>query len=313
MPLSLFALAMVGCTIRDVDSPIGKAADANLAGKITIDGSSTVYPVTQAVVEEFMRRHPRVAISVGIAGTGGGFKRFVGDELDICDASRPIEKEEIAACRADGVDFLEFRIALDGISVVVNSQNTWCKSLTVAQLKRLWEPGSALKMWSDLNPEFPNRRIILYGPDADSGTFDYFSEAVCGKRGASRTDYTPSSNDNVLIQGVEGDVGALGYFGYAYFALNATQLKAIRIAPDDRTPGVAPTDETILNRTYTPLSRPLLLYVNRKALQRPEMAAFLSYYLERGAELARAVHSIPFPPEHYAECRDRLRAEINNP
>jgi phosphate transport system substrate-binding protein len=326
----LLAVGLIGCTIRETDSSnssddayatSGHAAgqqDTILRGRITIDGSSTVYPITQAAAEEFMKLHRKVAIPIGVAGTAGGFKRFVVGELDICDASRPIEPEEIDACHQNAVDYVELTIGIDGITVVVNAKNTWCHSLTVGQLKRLWESKSQIHTWNDLDPAFPNEEIVLYGPDTDSGTFEYFTQAICGRRGNSRTDYTPSSNDNVLIQGVEGDTGALGYFGYAYYTMNRNALRAINIIPAgatsavQRSPpgGVAPTDETIVNGQYQPLSRPLFLYVNRKSLKRPNVAAFLTFYLDQASSFVSDVHYIPLPTARAAECRARLQQAL---
>jgi phosphate transport system substrate-binding protein len=286
-------------------------ADQQTSGKIEIDGSSTVYPISQAVAEEFMKENPKVGVRVNISGTGGGFKRFKDGDLDICDASRPIEKDELEACRKNNVSFVDLKIGIDGISVVVNSQNTWCKALTVEQLKKLWQPGSTIKTWNELDPTYPNQKIILYGPDTDSGTFDYFTEVICGKKGNSRTDYTPNSNDNVLIQGVQGDPGALGYFGYAYYVLNQGTLRAIPIATSGgQAAPVAPTDETILHGQYKPLSRPLFLYINKKALQRPEVVSFLKFYLDRGPALVKEVHYIPLPEMGYAESRAHLQTVL---
>jgi phosphate transport system substrate-binding protein len=304
--------AGIGKAIANGASPSSKgAAGQPTSGKIEIDGSSTVYPISQAVAEEFMKEHPKVAVRVNISGTGGGFKRFKDGDLDICDASRPIEKDELEACRKNSVGFVELKIGIDGISVVVNSQNTWCKALTVEQLKKLWQPGSKIKTWNELDPSYPNQKIILYGPDTDSGTFDYFTEVICGKRGSSRTDYTPNSNDNVLIQGVQGDPGALGYFGYAYYVLNQGTLRAIPIASGgNQAAPIGPTDETILNGQYKPLSRPLFLYVNKKALQRPEIVSFLKFYLTRGPALVKEVHYIPLPDDGYAVSKAHLQTVL---
>ncbi|HEX4072917.1 MAG TPA: PstS family phosphate ABC transporter substrate-binding protein [Planctomycetaceae bacterium] len=325
---AVLAVTFAGCSIRDAETAIatGTSIDSTssdgtgsshalLRGRIAVDGSSTVYPITQAAAEEFMKRHPKVAVPIGVAGTAGGFKRFVVDDLDVCDASRPIEPEEVDACRRNGVGYLELPIGIDGISVVVNPKNTWCNSLTVAQLKQLWESHSRIQNWNELDPAFPKQEIVLYGPDTDSGTFEYFTEVICGRRGNSRTDYTPSSNDNILIQGVEGDAGAIGYFGYAYYSLNRGSLRALSIVPtSDRiaaagtaAPGVAPTDETILSGRYKPLSRPLFIYVNRKSLHRPEVAAFLTFYLEQAPSFVSEVHYIPLPAAKVAECRARLQ------
>lgn len=313
LPVAVSTIAiLVGCTVRDAewpsDSGSSTATDAALSGRITIDGSSTVYPITQAVAEEFMKLHPNVGIPVGLAGTGGGLKRFVVGQLDICDASRQIDPGEVDACRKNGVDYVELKVGIDGLSVVVNPRNTWCDHLSVGQLKRLWEAGSKIRKWNELDPAFPNEDILLYGPDADSGTFEYFTEAVCGKPGNSRTDYQPSSNDNVLIQGVKGDVGALGYFGYAYYAMNKDSLKVLRIAVDDDRSAIAPNEDTILSGKYSPLSRPLFLYVNKKALKRPETIAFLDFYLDRGPSLISEVHYIPLPADQYADSRAQLTA-----
>jgi phosphate transport system substrate-binding protein len=308
MPVS--ATRGAGGSSQSPASPSNPGADTEVVGKIEIDGSSTVYPISQAVAEEFMKVHPKVTVRVNISGTGGGFKRFKDGDLDICDASRPIEKEELAACRKNNVEFVDLKVGIDGISVVVNPQNTWCKSLTVEQLKKLWQAGSKLKTWNELDPSFPNQKIILYGPDTDSGTYDYFTEVICGKRGNSRSDYTPNSNDNVLIQGVQGDPGALGYFGYAYYVLNQQTLRAVPIVSGAGGTPVAPTDDAILNGQYKPLSRPLFLYVNKKALSRPEAVAFLKFYLDRGPGLVKEVHYIPLPAKEYDESRSRLKAAI---
>ncbi len=326
--LTLGALLLVGfsgCSVKSADvssqaqaaSPKGNRFKGDntdtLVGKVEADGSSTVYPITQAVAEEFTKSHPQVAVRVNIAGTGGGFKRFKEGDLDICDASRPIEKSEREACIKNKVSFIELPIGIDGLSVVVNSKNTWCDGLTVAQLKSLWQSGSKIKTWNELDPSFPNEKIVLYGPDTDSGTFDYFTEVICGKKGNSRTDYTPSSNDNVLIQGVQGNPGAIGYFGYAYYVLNKDSLRALKIAPgSDKAAGVAPTDEAILSGKYSPLSRPLFLYVNKKSLDRPEVVSFLQFYLERGPGLVKEVHYIPLPESGYAASRQRLKIGISD-
>jgi len=318
-----------GCQIRDADFPNESASlsqtggsharpgaessDSSqpLRGRITIDGSSTVYVITQAVTEEFLKAHRQVRVTLGRAGTGGGFKRFDVDDLDICDASRPIEPEEIETCRQNGVQYLELKIALDGLTVVVNPRNTWCRTLTVAQLKQIWESGSTVTYWNQINPAWPHTKVLLYGPDTDSGTFEYFTEVICGKRGNCRTDYQQSSDDNFLVQGVQGDTGALGYFGYAYAVLNRDSVKAISIAAgSDPAAAVVPNETTIASGEYAPLSRPLFLYVNTRALRRPEVVAYLKFYLDRGPGLAAEVHSLPLPQAQYAETRAQLaRAE----
>ncbi|GAB4149790.1 MAG: PstS family phosphate ABC transporter substrate-binding protein [Planctomycetaceae bacterium] len=254
---------------------------------ITVDGSSTVYPITQAVAEDYQKEKKDVKVTVGTSGTGGGFKKFVLGETDINNASRPIKQKEIDACKKNGIEYLELKVAIDGLSVVVNKENTWCDSLSVEQLKKLWEPGSKVKNWQELDKNYPDKPIKLYGPDSDSGTFDYFTEVICGKSGASRNDYQPSTNDNVLVKGVSGDEGALGYFGYAYYIKNKDKLKVVKISSKE-TGGTAiePNDETIEGGKYVPLSRPLFLYVNKAKLKRPEVVDFLRYYLgEKGQDL----------------------------
>jgi phosphate transport system substrate-binding protein len=325
--LVAFAGAAAGCQIRDAEfaaedvSPGARTASESgseppnsphsLRGRITIDGSSTVYVITQAVTEEFLKGHRQVRITLGRAGTGGGFKRFDVDDLDICDASRPIEPEEIETCRQNGVEYLELKVALDGLTVVVNPRNTWCRALTVAQLKRIWESGSSVMSWNEIDPAWPDTRILLYGPDTDSGTFEYFTEVICGKRGNCRTDYQQSSDDNFLVQGVQGDTGALGYFGYAYAVLNRDSVRAIPIAAgSDPRAAVVPSEATIASGEYTPLSRPLFLYVNKRALRRPEVLAYLNYYLDRGPGLAAEVHCLPLPHAQYEMTRAKLAQAV---
>jgi phosphate transport system substrate-binding protein len=329
----VLAVGLAGCRIREGEpesdfadpSPshpapnsssasLPTAAKEPLHGRISIDGSSTVYVLTQAVTEEFLKEHRQVRITLGRAGTGGGFKRFDVDDLDICDASRPIEPEEVEACRQNGVEYLELKVALDGLTVVVNPQNTWCRALTVEQLKQIWEAGSSVTSWNQIDPAWPSTKILLYGPDTDSGTFEYFTEVICGKRGDCRTDFQQSSDDNFLVQGVQGDKGALGYFGYAYSVLNRDTVKTIPIANgSDPASAVMPSESTIASGKYAPLSRPLFLYVNRRALRRPEVVAYLSFYLDRSPELAAEVHSLPLPRAQYAETRAKLAAALRTP
>jgi phosphate transport system substrate-binding protein len=331
--LAALATAFTGCRIRDADPDSSDSASASrksgqnsptdsqptnssgpLRGRITIDGSSTVYVITQAVTEEFLKAHRQVRITLGRAGTGGGFKRFDVNDLDICDASRPIEPEEVEACRQNRVDYLELKVALDGLTVVVNPRNTWCRALTVEQLKQIWESGSDVMSWNQIDPAWPPTKIVLYGPDTDSGTFEYFTEVICGKRGNSRSDYQQSSDDNFLVQGVQGDEGSLGYFGYAYSVLNRDSVKAIPIAAGpDPAAAVAPNEATIASGKYAPLSRPLFLYVNTRALRRPEVVAYLNFYLDHGPELAVEAHSLPLSKSQYAETRAQLASALRNP
>lgn len=243
-----------------------------------IDGSSTVAPISTAIAEEFSLIHPELRIPVGTSGTGGGFKKFSAGEIDICDASRPIKESEVAACKANGIEFVELKVAIDGLTVVVHPENNWVESLTVGELKKLWGPESTVKKWSELREGFPDEPIKLFGADTDSGTFDYFTEEIMGKVGAIRSDYQQSSDDNFLVSGVNGDKHALGFFGYAYYVENKDKVKAVPIAVEGGAP-VAPTPETIESGTYKPLSRPLFIYVTKKALAKPEVIEFLKYYL----------------------------------
>lgn len=264
------------------------AAQGPIRGHVHIDGSSTVAPITIAAGEMFRGQQSKVEIKVGISGTGGGFKKFLEEKADlrsdINDASRPIKKEELERAAKLGVEFIELPVALDGLAVLVNPSNTFCEALTVAELKRIWEPGSTINNWKDVRPGFPDLPLKLYGPGTDSGTFDYFCEAICGKEKASRSDYTASESDNVLVQGVGGDKGALGYFGYAYYESNREKLKLVAIDPGDGKP-VLPSRDTVTGHTYRPLSRPLFIYVNRQAADRPEVAAFVTYLLQNARSI----------------------------
>ncbi|MBI3468199.1 MAG: PstS family phosphate ABC transporter substrate-binding protein [Planctomycetes bacterium] len=253
-----------------------------LSGKVTIDGSSTVYPIMEAVAEEFQAAYPNVRVTVGIAGTGGGFKKFAAGEIDIADASRPIGEPEKQACGARGIDYLEFKIANDGLAVVANPRNDWVDCLTVAQLKQLWQPDSKVQKWCDLDPKWPAQPIKLYGPGTDSGTFDYFTEAIVGQQKASRPDYTASEDDNVLVTGIAADKYALGYFGYAYYAENQSKLKLLGV--DSGEGCIRPSAETVRGGKYKPLARPLLMYVKKSSLARPEVAAFVRFALSNAEQ-----------------------------
>jgi len=270
-----------------------------LIGTIEIDGSSTVYPITAAVAEEFQNLNPDVRVNVGISGTGGGFRRFTAGEIEISDASRPIKSSEAETAQQNGIEYIEFRVALDGLSVVVNPSNTWVDYLTVQELNMTWQPNSAVTRWSDIRSSWPNEPIHLYGPGTDSGTFDYFTEVIVGEVDASRPDYTASEDDNILVQGVAGDTYALGYFGYAYYAENTDKLKIVPI--DSGSGPVTPTDQTINSGQYVPLSRPLFIYVNRESLIRAEVRAFVRFYMENGERLVSTVGYTPLPSSVYEE------------
>jgi len=283
------------------------------SGNISIDGSSTVYPITEAVAEEFRNEAPEVKVTVGLSGTGGGFKKFSRGETDINNASRSIKSEESEACKANNIDYLELSVAYDGLVVVVNPQNDWVKEITVAELKKIWEPEAQgkIKFWNQIRPEWPKEEIHLYGAGVESGTYDYFTEAIVGKSHSSRGDYTGSEDDNVLVQGVAGDKFALGFFGLAYFEENITKLKAVPVDDQNDENGkgaILPSTETVLNKTYAPLSRPLFIYVNSKAVKRPEVIQFVDFYLSAGAELVKAVGFVPLTAEEYKAQQEKFKA-----
>ncbi len=284
----------------------GEAGSSSLSGAIELDGSSTVYPITEAIAEEFQRMHPATRVTVGVSGTGGGFKRFCAGETDISDASRPIKDSEREECAAAGVTFHEIRVAWDGMSVVTNPSNDFVTCLTTDELKRIWEPGSTINNWSQVRAGFPNKKLTLYGPGTDSGTFDYFTEAINGEEDASRPDYTASEDDNVLVQGIAGDPGALGYFGFAYYEENTDKLRLLGV--DAGSGCVEPAVETIETGEYAPLSRPLFLYVKETSLEKPQVKAFLEFALGDGASLVRDVGYIALRPEQYEEERAKFAA-----
>jgi len=268
---------------------------------VKIDGSSTVFPVTEAVAEDFQKaKKQQVKVTVGISGTGGGFKKFCRAETDISNASRPILKAEMADCAKAGVEYVELPVAFDALTVVINPKNTFIKQLTIAEMKKMWEPAAQGKVtrWNQVNPQWPDAPMKLFGPGADSGTFDYFTEAVVGKSKSSRGDFTASEDDNVLVQGVSRDVNGLGYFGYAYYVENKDKLKAVPIV-NQKGQAVEPSMEAVLKGSYSPLARPIFIYVNAKSLAKPEVKEFVEYYMKNGAKLAREVKYVPLPDVAY--------------
>ncbi len=300
-------------------SPTGAASaggsSAPLSGSIAIDGSSTVYPITEAVAEEFQKANPGVRVTAAFSGTGGGFKKFCAGEIDMNDASRPIKtedkpdaKSEATLCKESGVSYVELPVAIDGLSVLVNPQNTWVDCLTTAELKKIWDTGSTVKTWADVRAGFPADPIKLSGPGADSGTFDYFTEEINGKAKQSRSDYTQSEDDNQLVTGIAGDKNALGYFGFAYYEENKDKLKLVGI--DSGAGCVTPSIETIANGTYTPLSRPLFIYPSTTALKRPEFAAFVQYFLDNVNTFVGEVGYIELPADALQKSKDALAAAM---
>jgi phosphate transport system substrate-binding protein len=288
------------------------AGTATAADKIVqIDGSSTVYPITEAVAEEFQKsRRGAVKVTVGISGTGGGFKKFCRGETDISDASRPILREEMAECAKHGIKYIELPIAYDALTVAVSKQNTWVDYLTVAELKTMWEPAAQGKVtsWKQIRPGFPDAPLQLAGAGADSGTFDYFTEAIVGKAKSQRADYQATEDDNVTIQFISRNRNALGYFGLAYYVENQDKLRAVPIKADERAPAVSPSVETVNDGRYQPLSRPIFIYVKEASLARPEVKEFVEFYLEHGAELSKEVGYVNLPDGAYQLARANLKS-----
>ena len=275
---------------------------------VKIDGSSTVYPITEAVAEEFQKaKKNQIKVTVGISGTGGGFKKFCRNEIDISGASRPILKKEMDDCKAAGVEYFELPVAFGALTVVIHPKNAFIKQLTVAEMKKMWEPAAQGKVtrWNQVNPAWPDQPMKLFGPGADSGTFDYFTEAVVGKSKSSRGDFTASEDDNVLVQGVSRDANALGYFGYAYYVENKDKLKAVPIV-NEKGQAVEPSMDAVLKGSYSPLARPIFIYVNSKSLGKAEVKEFVEYYMKNGAKLAKEVKYVPLPASAYATAWDHV-------
>ena len=282
---------------------------AAVAQTVKIDGSSTVFPISEAVAEDFQKaKRGTVKVTVGISGTGGGFKKFCRGETDISNASRPITKSEMAACKEAGISYIEMPVAFDALTVVINPRNTWAKQLTVAELEKIWEPAAQGKIqrWNQVNPAWPDQPITLFGPGADSGTFEYFTEAIVGKSKSSRGDFTASEDDNVLVTGVSRDVHALGYFGYAYYESNRNKLAAAAIVPAPGKPAVAPSAQNVENGSYTPLSRPIFIYVSAKSAAKPEVKEFLAFFNKNANKLVTEVKYVPLPASAYADNMEAL-------
>ncbi len=297
--IALIAIFFVSCGGSEQSGTSEGGEKTELSGTIKIDGSSTVYPVTEAVAEEFRTVASEVKVTIGISGTGGGFKKFAVGETDISDASRPIKNKEAEICTQNSINYVELTIAYDGLAVLINPENDWTKDITTEELKKLWEPAAEGKImnWSDIREGWPDKKINLYGPDAASGTYDYFTEVIVGESGSSRGDYTNSSDDNVLVQGIATDKYAMGFFGLAYYKENKDKLKLVAV--DAGSGGVIPTVETVSEKIYTPLSRPIFIYVNSKSIKRPEVVKFVEFYLKKAGELVPDVGYIALPEIKY--------------
>lgn len=308
-------VACLSCNQNTDKKVEGGNGEANLEGTVQIDGSSTVYPITEAVAEEFNIEYPKVKPTIGVSGTGGGFKKFIRNDIDITNASRPIKPSEDSEAKANNVEYIELPIAYDGLAVVVNPENTWVDKLTVKELKKIWEPAAQGKItkWNQIRPEWPDQEIHLFGAGTQSGTFDYFTEAIVGESKASRGDYTASEDDNVLVQGISTDKNALGFFGLEYYAANKEKLKLIPIDDEDDSNGkgaIAPTVESVKDGTYQPLSRPLFIYINKKSLEKPEVNKFATYYVENAPTLVSESGYVPLSKETYEVISKRLENKV---
>jgi phosphate transport system substrate-binding protein len=277
----LFAVSLAGC-----GGGVETGKDVGPSGTVVVDGSSTVFRISSTAQEAYHEVNPKVDVVVDKHGTGGGFGRYLQGEVDIVDASRAAKPDEEAKAKAQGIEWTRFVVGYDGITVVVNPKNDAIKTLSVAQLKTIWAPDSTVKTWKDVDPSWPDRKIVLYSPDKDSGTFEFFTEAIVGKAKSQRDDVQASSDDNTLVSGVAGDLDGLGYFGYAYYSANQDKLRSVAVQAGPDAPPVSPNPGTILDKSYTPLARPLYIYVKNSAMRRPEVAAFLKYYLEKVGSLA---------------------------
>ena len=308
----IFSYALVSALVlaapKEKEKP--SAAPKALTGEIVVDGSSTVFPILEAVAEEYGKTQPKVKVTVGTSGTGGGFKKFCRGETDISNASRPIKSSEAEICAKNKVSYVELPIGFDGITLVRNRKNTFATCLTTAELKSIWEPDSKVNSWKQVRASFPDKPITLFGPGHDSGTFDYFTDAINGKESVSRKDFTASEDDNVLVRGVEATESSLGYFGYSYYVANKAKLGLIEV--DSGKGCVAPSSETIKSGTYAPLSRPLFVYVSTKALERPETVALLTWFLNHPKETVESTGYVVLSPKLYTVAQDRLKQKVTD-
>ncbi len=303
--VSFFALlTFIGCGGGETTGNASTNAASELSGTVSVDGSSTVFPISEAVAEEFRSVAPRVRVPVGASGTGGGFKKFINGETDINDASRPIKASEQDRLAAAGLGFIELPVAFDGISVIVHRENTWVDVLSVEELNAIWKPESTVMRWSQVRASWPNEEIALFGPGPDSGTFDYFTEAINGDGGASRSDYTASEDDNVIVTGVAGDRHGIGYLGYAYYVENKDAIKVVPVDPGSG--AVAPSAQSINDGTYAPLARPVFIYVSTQSAARPEVKSFVEYYLDQAPKLVAEVGYVALPAAAYDVAKKRF-------
>lgn len=314
MRLRLFAASLLSLSTLTLAACGGSTPEQAPAAVIALDGSSTVYPISEVVAEEFRAKNAAIPVTVGFSGTSGGMKKFCRGEIAVANASRPISTSEVDACKAAGIDYIELPVAYDGLAVVINPKNTWAASMTAAELKRLWEPDAAGKItrWSQIRQGWPDQEIRLFGAGIDSGTFDYFTEAIVGAAKKSRADYTSSENDNILVQGVAGDINALGYMGLAYYEESKDKLKLVAVDDEKAENGAGPIEpsfDTVRNGTYRPLSRPLLVYVSTTALARPEVQQFMTFYLDNTSQLSKEVGYVSLTDNELNMVKARLTSK----
>ena len=308
----IVSLAIVAIACGEKKDQKKTSETSSMSGTIKVDGSSTVFPITEAVAEEFRSVQPEVKVTIGVSGTGGGFKKFSRGETNLSNASRPIKDKEKAACAENNINYLELEVAYDGLAVLVNPENDWVDNFTVEELRKIWEPAAqgVIMKWNQIRPEWPNEEIHLFGPRVASGTYDYFTEAIVGKSGSSRGDFTASEDDHVLVQGIAGDKYSLGFFGLAYYSENKDKLTLIGVNNGEEV--VKPTLETVSNGTYSPLSRPLFIYVNSTSVKSNEVIEFVNFYIDNAAELSTDVGYIPLPAENYALQKENFKNFVEN-
>jgi phosphate transport system substrate-binding protein len=301
---------LIGCGSKNNSENQAEGSKTTLQGEIKIDGSSTVYPITEAIAEEFRNEQPDVKVTVGVSGTGGGFKKFGRGEVDINDASRPIKEQEASTCQENNIKYVELKVAFDGLAIVVNKENTWVDHFTVEELKKIWSPEAQGKItkWNQIRSTWPAEDFHLYGPGVASGTYDYFTEVIVGKSGSSRGDYTASEDDNVLVQGISGDKNGIAFFGLAYYEENQEKLKLVGV--DNGKGAVVPSVDNIKNGTYSPLARPVFIYVSDAAAKRPEVVNFVEFYLSQATTLVPDVGYIPLSAEEYQSETSKFKAFV---